>query len=567
MSGYLGQGRYGGSAFDAAPNVLIDLAKIGQGQRDAMALQQAEQQNALMRLKMDAEQEALSRDASFRAIAPGVMQGNPDAFQSATGVDPERAAKLRAAYEGFGDDQRKRALQNLDIMGRGAFSLLELPEDQAPAAYTTMLGRLRQAGIDTSALPAAYPGRAAIEQFTRGLLPLQEQLQRRDAQPRPAGQSYEDRIIMDESGGNPNARNPLSSAGGAAQFLDGTWMEFAAAHPELFKGMTREQILAARNDLDLSKKATRWYATQNTPFLTRAGIDPTEANLALAHKFGPGGAVQLLTAHRANPNAPMPSVVSEDVIKRNPDLAARTVGDVVAATERRYQPRPMTDARGMPIVVDGKELVAGPDGAPTWRVSETDMEVSRRRMQEKADASVKSLPSSDRKTLLEAGGKTNTFDNLFGTFDDRFGGYGAAWAADIDLFIKRNAAGDPSSAKWWSTYQEIKNQVRNDLFGAALTAAEKSEFEKSAINPGMRPELIKSYLERQRAVLRSALDRHASSLVQDGYRRTAIEEAMGRKIGADAAPAGNQAETIAVNPQTGARLRLNRQTNKWEPMQ
>ncbi len=37
----IGYGRFGGTAFDPTPNVLIDLAKVSQGQRDALALQQA----------------------------------------------------------------------------------------------------------------------------------------------------------------------------------------------------------------------------------------------------------------------------------------------------------------------------------------------------------------------------------------------------------------------------------------------------------------------------------------------------------------------------------------------
>ena len=560
----IGYGRFGGSAFDPTPNVMIDLAKASQGQRDALALQQAAQQNDLLRFKMEAEQNALSRDASFRAVAPGIMQGNPDAFQSASGIDPERAAALRAKYEGFGDDQRKRALQNLELMGQGAASLLALPEDQAAAAYGPMLQRLKAAGIDTSSLPTAYPGRASVEQFSRSLVPLQQTIQQLDARPRPAGQSYEDRIIMDESGGNTNARNPLSSAGGAGQFLDGTWMEFAAAHPELFKGMTRDQILAAKFNLELSKKAARWYAEQNTPILTRAGVDPTEANLALSHKYGPGGAIQLLTAYRANPNTPMPAVVSEDVIKRNPDLASRTVGDVVAATERRFGPRPMVNAQGIPITQDGRRLVERPDGTAGWEVDPVSMEVAAQRQALKPHEP-KPLPSGDRDKLVETGGKLSTFDNLTNTFDDKFGGYGGAFIGDIDNWVKRNIGGDQKGAEWWSTYQALKNVVRNDQFGAALTATEKAEFEKAAVNPGMRPDVIRNYLARQQAILQGALDRRAKSLAADGYRPDAIEEAMGRRIGAGA-PAPPTPEMTAINPRTGQKLRLNTRTNQWEPM-
>jgi hypothetical protein len=563
----IGYGRYGGSAFDPAPNVLIDLAKYAQGQGDALSLQQADQQNALMRLKMDAEQQAMSRDASFRAIAPGLMQGNPEAFQSAIGIDPERAAKLRSVYEGFGDDQRKRAMQNMELMGQGAASLLTLPDDQAAPAYAAMLDRFRKAGIDTASLPAAYPGRAAVEQFTRALIPVQQQLQQLDARPRPAGRSWLDRIKADESGGDPNARNPLSSAAGSGQFINSTWQQFAQAHPDLFQGMTPEQVLAARSNPDLMDRAIMWYRGVNERQLSQSGVEPTDANLALSHRFGSSGAVAIIRAKKANPATPMASVVTPDVLRANPDLASRTVGDVVSAAERRHRPAAMTDSRGVPITQGNLALVQGADGQPTWVPNQAAIDAARQTAEIKQETNTKPLPAGDRKTLLETGGKLSTFEGLSGTFEDRFGGFTATWAGDIANWIQRNATGDPSGAQWWSTYQELKNQVRNDLFGAALTAAEKSEFEKSAINPGMRPEVIKAYLGRQQAVLRRALDRHAESLVTDGYRREAVATAMGRQIGQRQAqtPAPEYGQ-IATNPQTGQRIRLNLRTNQWEPM-
>jgi hypothetical protein len=366
----IGYGRFSGSAFDPTPNVLIDLAKASQGQRDALALQQAAQQNDLLRFKMEAEQAALSRDASFRALAPNLMQGNADAYQSALGIDPERAAKLRAAFEGFGDDQRKRALQNLELMGQGAASLLALTEDQAAAGYGPMLERLKAAGIDTSSLPTAYPGPAALEQFSRMLVPVQQTLAQLAARPRAAGQSWLDRIKADESGGDPNARNPLSSAAGAGQFINSTWQQFAQANPQLFQGMTPEQVLAARSNPELMDRAIMWYRGVNERQLSQAGIDPTDANLALAHRFGGGGAAAIVRAKEANPATPMSAVVTPEVLRANPDLASRTVGDVVAATERRYQPRPMTDANGMPIVRGDLVLTQGADGAPVWKVNQ-----------------------------------------------------------------------------------------------------------------------------------------------------------------------------------------------------
>lgn len=565
----IGYGRFSGSAFDPTPNVLIDLAKVSQGQRDALALQQAAQQNDLLRFKMEAEQNALSRDASFRALAPDLMQGSPDAYRAALAADPDRAVKFRSLFESFGDDQRKRALQNMELMGQGAASLLALSEDQAAPAYAAMLDRFRQAGIDTASLPAAYPGRAAVEQFTRALTPIQQQLQQLDARPRAVGQSWLDRIKADESGGDPNARNPLSSAAGAGQFINSTWQQFAQANPQFFQGMTPDQVLAARSNPDLMDRAILWYRGVNERQLSQSGIDPTDANLALAHRFGGGGAAAIVRAKQANPATPMASVVPPDVLRANPDLASRTVGDVVAATERRYGPRPMVNAQGIPITQDGRRLVEQPNGMAGWEVDPVVMDIAAQRQALKPH-DPKPLPGGDRKDLVETGGKLATFDNLANTFDDKYGGYTAAWAGDIDNWLKRNVGGDTAGAEWWATYQNLKNIVRNDLFGAALTAAEKSEFEKSAVNPGMRPDVIRRYVARQQAILQGALDRRAKSLAADGYRPDAIEEAMGRRIGAGAPGGGASApqasDVTATNPQDGRKIRLNPRTNQWEPM-
>lgn len=147
------------------------------------------------------------------------------------------------------------------------------------------------------------------------------------ATPGAGGSSYADRIIQRESGGQADARNPLSSAYGPGQFIDGTWLAFAQANPEPFRGKTREEILAMRSDPALSRQAVDWYASVNAPILKAAGIEPTEANLAVAHA-GPENAIALL---KADPSAPAASVLSPAVIKANPTWANMTAGQLVAA--------------------------------------------------------------------------------------------------------------------------------------------------------------------------------------------------------------------------------------------
>lgn len=142
-----------------------------------------------------------------------------------------------------------------------------------------------------------------------------------------------------ESGGNATAQNPRSSAYGANQFIASTWNEFARANPDLFRGMSQEEILASRSNPELSAQATQWNARRNSEVLSNANLPVNDATLGVAHMFGPQGAVQLL---RSSPTARMEDVVSADVLRANPNLAGRTVGDVAGEFGRRYAPAALT---------------------------------------------------------------------------------------------------------------------------------------------------------------------------------------------------------------------------------
>lgn len=235
---------------------------------------------------------AARRDALQRQNAlTEFFQQNAQGFASA---DPNKRMNLLAMLAQQG--------------GQGA--AMALPQMQALREEMEWSGAGQQA---PAAAPAAQP---AVMQV-------------------PAGQGgdYLSRLIRDESGGDPNARNPRSSATGAAQFIDGTWMRFAEANPQRFAGMTREQILAARNDPALSREAADWYRRENLAALSGQGLPANDGTAALAHRFGAGDAARLL---RADQNAPIATVVSDAVMRANPDLAGRSVGNVVGQYQQRF---------------------------------------------------------------------------------------------------------------------------------------------------------------------------------------------------------------------------------------
>ncbi len=153
---------------------------------------------------------------------------------------------------------------------------------------------------------------------------------------------YQNKLIGFESGGNPTAKNPRSTATGLGQFIEGTWLAIAPTVAQRLgqdiSGMSRADVLALRTDPDWSKAAIQIYADQNRGALEPAlGRKVGEGDLRLAHGFGAGGARSLLTAPD---DALVDSVVGPKVIAANPHLAGKTV----AALRQQYGAGPGTAA-------------------------------------------------------------------------------------------------------------------------------------------------------------------------------------------------------------------------------
>lgn len=145
-----------------------------------------------------------------------------------------------------------------------------------------------------------------------------------------------DSIIGAESGGNPNAQNPRSSAGGAGQFIDATWLDMLAKHRPDIKG-TPDELLALKSNPDLSRQMTEAYATENGKTLSNAGLPVTPGTTYLAHFAGPQGAVKVL---QSDPNASVADVLGPQVMAANPFLRGMTVSGLQAWADRKMGASP-----------------------------------------------------------------------------------------------------------------------------------------------------------------------------------------------------------------------------------
>jgi hypothetical protein len=130
---------------------------------------------------------------------------------------------------------------------------------------------------------------------------------------------------IENATGNPNAKNPNSSATGDGQFISATWLDLMKRNrPDLVQGKSDADILALRADPNLSREMIDVYGMENTDYLKAGGIQNVgDAEKYAAHFFGPTGAVKVL---KADPNASFASILPPEVIKANPHLTKMTVG-------------------------------------------------------------------------------------------------------------------------------------------------------------------------------------------------------------------------------------------------
>jgi hypothetical protein len=294
-------------------------------------------------------------------------------------------------------EQQAISSNEIEMLARGSQSLLALGDEAKMAEqYPATVAELQRYGFAKNA-PSVFPGKARLQQIAAMGTSSEKQGERQGniavgralvgdtgasaaapgAAPAVApggGATFAGGIAGFEGGGNAmppeNPRWPVARGGpaGAHQFIASTWNEFAKANPDLFKGMSPEQILAARSDAtpvgpngeSRSTLATNWYAGENAKALTARNIEPTPTNLGISHALGAGGAAKVLSAPD---NTPLSQVIPE-TIAQNPQYGRMTVGDL----KRQYSRLGPVGGPGAPGTGGGVAArtggvdVAGPPG-------------------------------------------------------------------------------------------------------------------------------------------------------------------------------------------------------------
>ncbi|RWF98275.1 M23 family metallopeptidase [Mesorhizobium sp.] len=148
-----------------------------------------------------------------------------------------------------------------------------------------------------------------------------------------AVETLTDRIVHVESGGKARAKNPLSSATGAGQFITKTWIRMMNTYrPDLARSLSTADLLALRYDATLSREMVRNLAREGEAYLRARGHQITAGRLYLCHFLGMEGAAQVLAAPGS---AQLSAVLGSAVIQANPFLTGKTTSYVVDWAERK----------------------------------------------------------------------------------------------------------------------------------------------------------------------------------------------------------------------------------------
>lgn len=155
-----------------------------------------------------------------------------------------------------------------------------------------------------------------------------------------------------ESGFDPRAQNPGSSAGGLFQQIDDNAKQYGVANKF--------------DPSDSSDGAARYIRDITGVLSNTLGRPPTKSEVYLAYQQGPGGGAKLLQAAQANPNMPAEQVVGLDAVLKNGGRRGMSVGQFVQLWTQKfdkvYQPRATASSK-QPMLVYGNTPTLGNDNA------------------------------------------------------------------------------------------------------------------------------------------------------------------------------------------------------------
>lgn len=139
----------------------------------------------------------------------------------------------------------------------------------------------------------------------------------------------------------------------------------------------------------------------------------------------------------------------------------------------------------------------------------------------------KPLPDSAAKRVEDQVSTYATLKSSVGGFKDEFAGN--TLTGDLENRVQGlyGGFGSEGQREWWAQFRSADNQIRNQLFGAALTEGERKAYEATTISPSMDPTVIRANLARREKIVKDALSRRTNYLKANGYKPEAVDALLG----------------------------------------
>ena len=104
------------------------------------------------------------------------------------------------------------------------------------------------------------------------------------------------------------------------------------------------------------------------------------------------------------------------------------------------------------------------------------------------------------------------------TFDDKYAGYTFQGQGELANVVGSKFGGrNQAQSEWWAAHAANDNISRNALFGASLTAGEQKAWDKTSINPGMSPSMIKNRMAEREALIEAKRNTTVENFGKAGY--------------------------------------------------
>ena len=141
----------------------------------------------------------------------------------------------------------------------------------------------------------------------------------------------------------------------------------------------------------------------------------------------------------------------------------------------------------------------------------------------------RAIPESASKRYEGDVGIYANLKGAVGGFKDDYGGnlVGGLENAAQSLY---SGIGTEGQREWWAQFRTIDNQIRNDLFGSALTDSEKRAYEATTVSPSMDPKIIKQNISTRAEIIRKAMTRRTEFMKKNGYNPDAVDALAGEYL-------------------------------------